>query len=101
MLRIGVTPVPVAIINDGSAFAPFGRVKKPCGPTKGRTAPGSSAGRRVEPGPSFTRVTAISNRGESSGADAIEYDRFMTPRPSPRPRPRPPPRAGPHVPEGP
>src|SRR5258708_3239062 len=77
MLRIGVIPVPVAIINDGGAPA-GGRVKKPCGPTNGRTAPGSSECNHVEPGPPTTRVTAISNAGDPSGAEAIEYDRLTS-----------------------
>ena len=50
MLRIGVTPVPVAIMSAGDSLAGPDRVKKPCGPTNRRTAPGCSACRRVDPG---------------------------------------------------
>jgi hypothetical protein len=42
MLRIGVTPVPVAIISEGVAL-PAGRVKKPWGPMNSSAAPGSTA----------------------------------------------------------
>jgi hypothetical protein len=42
MLRIGVTPVPVATISDGVALA-AGRVKNPCGPMNPSTVPGSTA----------------------------------------------------------
>ena len=78
MLRIGVTPVPVATMSEGDSLAGAGRVKKPCGPMNRRTAPGSTRVQPRRPGPPCTCVTAISNRGEPSGADAIEYDRFIS-----------------------
>ncbi len=43
MLRIGVTPVPVAIISEGTTSAAGDRVKNPCGPTNRKSAPGWSA----------------------------------------------------------
>ena len=80
MLRIGVTPVPVAIMSAGDSHDGPDRVKKPCGPTNRITAPGLIACKRVDPGPPCTCVTAISNRGDPSGDDAIEYDRFTSTR---------------------
>lgn len=76
MLRRGVTPVPVAIINDGAALS-SARVKKPWGPEHGNTVPGLTSCSHVDPGPPCTRVTAISNLADPSGADAIEYERFI------------------------
>ena len=71
MLRIGVTPVPVATISAGRSLA-AGRVKNPCGPMNPSVAPGSTGCSHVEPGPPCTCVTATAKRGVPSGGEAME-----------------------------